>query len=143
MASSRVETQVTWAAASSLTISSNTSYNASDAITFNVEDWDAAVQVSADNAGTPASGDVVNVYISYTAGDVLGDTGSDYDTDEHATFLGTLDTYATNVPGEDPARRTFPLPTTAALGFKLLAQAPQAATRNIVLRARLVTHRPQ
>lgn len=143
MASSRVETQVQWSASSSVTISSNTSYNASDAVTFNAEDWEAAIQVSADNAGTPASGDTVTVYIAYSSGDVLGDTGNDYDTDEHATILGVLDTYATNTPGEDPARRTFPLPTTAPGAFKLLALAPQAASRNIVLRARLVTHRVQ
>lgn len=143
MASSRVETQVTWSAASSVTISSNTSYNPSDVFTFNAEDWDGAIQVSADNAGTPASGDTVELYIAYTSGDLLGDTGNDYDTDEHATWLGTLDTYATNTPGEDPARRTFILPTLAPNGFKLLAKAPQAASRNIVLRARVVTHRPQ
>jgi hypothetical protein len=143
MASSRNETAITWSAAASVTISSNTSYNASDAFTFNAEDWDGAIQVNADNAGTPASGDVVRVFLAYTAGDVLGDTGSDYDTDEHAVELGTLDTYATNTPGEDPARKTFPIPTTAALGFKLLLLAPQAASRNIVCRARVVTHRAQ
>jgi hypothetical protein len=143
MASSRVETQITWSAANSVTINSNTSYNASDAFTFHAEDWEAAVQVSADISGTPATGDVADVYVAYTAGDVLGDSGSDYDTDEHAELLGRIDLYPTNTPGEDPARRTFPLRTTAPLGFKLLVLAPQAATRNVVLRARVVAHRPQ
>lgn len=140
MASSKTQTQIAWSAAASVTITSNTSYNRSDAVTLSVETWEAAIQVSADNSGTPAAGDVVYIYVAYSAGDLLGDTGNDYDTDEHAVFLGVLDTYATDTPGEDPARKTFPLPTTAPLAIQVLALAPQAASRNIVLRARLVEH---
>jgi hypothetical protein len=142
MASSRAETQITWSSASSITLSSS-SAQTSDAFTFNAEDWDAALQVSADNAGTPASGDVLSVWAAFTSGDILGDTGSDYDTTEHAIFLGVLDTFGSNTPGEDPARRTFPLPTCAPLGFKVIVSSPNAATRNVVVRARVVTHRPQ
>jgi hypothetical protein len=141
MASSRSSTAVTWSASASVTISSATAVT-SDAVTFNVEDWSASVQVDANNAGTPASGDYVDVYAAYTAGDVLGDSSSDYDTTEHATFLGRLNTYATDTPGEDPARATFPLDT-APLGCKIICVAPQAASRNIVVRAMVVTHRGQ
>ena len=141
MASSRVETQITWSGASSVTVNSATLL-ASDAFTFNAEDWDADLQVHVDNQGTPASGDVVDVYIAYTTGDILGDSGSDYATTEHAEYLGRLDTVAANTPGEDPASRTFRI-RTAPLGFKILASCPQAASRNIVVRARVVTHRPQ
>lgn len=141
MASSRNETQVTWSSAASVTLSGSAA-QASDAFTYNAEDWQAGVLVSADNQGTPASGDVVSVWAAYTAGDVLGDSGSDYETDEHATFLGTLNTYGSDNPGEDPARRFFPLDT-AALGFKLIVSSPNAGTRNVVVRARVVTHRPQ
>ncbi len=142
MASSRNETAITWSAAASIALSSATA-STSDAFTFNIEDWDGAIQVNADNGGTPASGDIVNVYIAYTSGDVLGDSGSDYDTTEHAIKLGVLNTYGTDTPGEDPARRTFPLPTMAPLGGKLIVDAPQGASRTITVRARLVTHRPQ
>lgn len=141
MASSRVETQITWSSASSVTVSSATVVT-SDAFTFNAEDWDGEVQVYADNAGTPTSGDVADFYIAYTAGDILGNSGSDYATTEHAEYLGRLDTVAANTPGEDPASLTFRI-RTAPLGFKILASCPQAASRNIVVRARVVTHRPQ
>lgn len=140
MASSRNETQITWSSASSLSVSSGTT-STSDAFTFNVEDWDAALQLSADNDGTPASGDTVTFSVAYTNGDILGDSGSDYDTTEHATYLATLDTVAANTPGEDPARLTVPI-NTAALGFKVVAKN-NSAGRAITVRARVVTHRPQ
>lgn len=141
MASTRNETQITWSAAASITLSSSAAQT-SDAYTYNAEAWEAGVVVSADNQGTPASGDYVDVWAAYTAGDVLGDTGSDYETTEHATFLGRLNTYGSDTPGEDPARKYFPLDT-APLGFKLIVSSPNAATRNVVVRARVVDHRPQ
>lgn len=141
MSSSRNETQIQWSAANSVTVSSSTVVW-SDAIAFNIEDWDAELQVNADNAGTPASGDTCTVYVAYTAGDVLGDSGSDYTSVEHSEFVMQLDTFATNTPGEDPANKTAPL-RTGPLGFKVGLSCPQAGTRNIVVRARVVTHRPQ
>lgn len=141
MASSRNETQITWSAAASVTVSSATVVW-SDAFTFNVEDWEAELQVNADNAGTPASGDTCDVYIAFSTGDVLGDTGDDYATTEHAEFAMRLDTYATNTPGEDPANRSVPV-RTAPKAFKVGVSCPLAATRNIVVRARVITHRPQ
>lgn len=140
MASSRSETQITWSSASSLSVSSG-STSTSDAFTFNAEDWDAVVQLSADNDGTPASGDTVDFYIAYTSGDILGDSGSDYDTTEHAQWLARIDTVAANTPGEDPGRLTVPIQT-AALGFKIIAKN-NSAGRAITVRARVVTHRPQ
>lgn len=142
MASSINETQVLWSTAASVTLSTNNRTD-SDAVTLNVEDWDAAMQISADNAGTPASGDTVDVYVKWSNGDVLGDSGDDFDTDEHAEWLCRLDTYPTNTPGEDPARKTVQLMVSGKKAFKLSAVAAQGATRNVVLRARLVTHRPQ
>lgn len=142
MASSRNETQITWSSASSVTLSTNNTRSVSDAFTFNAEDWDADLMLSADNAGTPDAGDTVDIYIHYTTGDILGDSGSDYATDEHAEFLCRLDTYGSNIPGEDPARRVIPI-RTASLGFKLSCEGPQVASRNIAVRARVCTHRPQ
>lgn len=142
MASTVTETGITWSAAASVTVSSATVVW-SDAVTLNVEDWDGSVQVNADNAGTPASGDTCDVYVAWSTGDVLGDSGDDFDTTEHAEFVGRLDTYATNTPGEDPARRTWGLDVSGKKALKIGVSCPQAATRNIVVRARLVTHRPQ
>lgn len=142
MASSINETGITWSAAASVSLSTNSRVD-SDAVSLDIEDWDAALQVSVDNSGTPASGDVVDVYVKWTSGDVLGDSGDDYDTDEHAEFLARLDTYTTNTPGEDPARKTVPLMVSGKKGFKLSVVAAQGATRAVTVRARLVTHRPQ
>lgn len=139
MAASRVETPINWSAANSVTVSSATVVW-SDAFTFHADDWEAEVQVDANNAGTPATGDVCDVYIAYTTGDILGDSGSDYTSVEHSEFATRLDTVTANTPGEDPANRSFPV-RTAPLGFKVGVSCPQAASRNIVVRARIVTHR--
>ena len=141
MASNRIDTQITWSAASSVTVSSATVVW-SDAFTFNVEDWEGELQVNADNSGTPASGDVCDVYIAYSTGDVLADTGDDFATVEHAEYAFRLDMYATNTPGEDPASKTCPV-RTGAKAFKVGVSCPQAATRNVVVKAMVHTHRPQ
>lgn len=139
MASSRAATQITWSSANSITLNSN-SAQTSDALTFNAETWEADIQFSADNSGTPASGDYVDVWIAWTTGDVLGDTGDDYDTTEHAEFMCRLDTYGSNTPGEDPARKTIGI-RTGAKGFKVIAQANQGASRSVTFRAMVSEHR--
>ena len=143
MASTVNETGVTWDTGSASKTVSSSTVAWSDAVTFNVEDWDGSLTVNADNAGTPASGDVCDVYVAWTNGDVLGDSGDDFDSTEHAQFVGRLDTYGSNTPGEDPARRTWTLPVSGKKGCKIGVSCPQAASRNIVVRARIVTHRPQ
>lgn len=140
MASSRVSTAILWSATASVTVTSGSNAT-SDAFTFNAEDWDADIQINADNSGTPGAGDTLDCYVLWTAGDVLGDTGDDYDTVEHAEFLGRLDTFSTNTPGEDPARRTFAL-RSGAKGFKLYT-VNNSGGRSIVVRAMVSTHRPQ
>lgn len=140
MALSRYETQITWSAAQSITLNTTT-LTVSDAFPIDATTIAATVQVHADNQGTPASGDTLEIYIAYSAGDILGDTGNDFDTEEHASPLMVLDTYATNTPGEDPVRRSGPIaiaPTSARLVLKGNANI---ATRNIVVRARLVEKR--
>lgn len=140
MALTRQETGITWSSAASVTLSTAT-LTWSDAVTFDATDIAGGMIVSADNAGTPASGDTVEVWAAYTTGDVLGDTGDDFATDEHAVYLGLLDTYGANTPGEDPARKAFALDVQSFKGFKLGVKAANAATRNVVVRARLQTQR--
>ena len=143
MASSRNQQQVTWSSGStSVTLSSNNTRSTSDAMTLSVEDWDADIHLYADNSGTPASGDTVDFYIHYSTGDLNADASDDYATNEHAEFLCRLDTYATNTPGEDPASKIIPIRCTAGK-FKISVEGPQVASRNVVCRARLETHRGQ
>lgn len=140
MGLTRNEAQVTWSSASSITLSAAT-VSWSDAVTFDATDIAGGLVVSADNASTPSAGDTVEVWAAYTTGDVLGDGGDDYATEEHSVYLGLLDTVAANTPGEDPARRAFPLDVQAYKGVKIGVKAAQAASRNIVVRARLHTQR--
>lgn len=134
MAITQTSTALTFSSSASVTISANTQAD-SDAYTFDATAIGAGVVVSVDNQGTPASGDYIDLYAKFTTGDVLGDTGDDYETDEHAAYLGRIDTFGTNTPGEDPARKWYPLFPLGAKGFKLSYKANQAATRNLVLRA--------
>lgn len=133
------ETQILWVSADSVTVSSATAV-VSDAFAIDPTTIAASIQISVDNSGTAASGDTCTAQIAYTLGDTLGDTEDDYDTTEHAAPLMVLDTYATNTPGEDPARKTGPI-SIGAKGGKLVITCPQAATSNMVVRARLVEKR--
>ncbi len=139
MALTRSETQITWSAAASITLSSVGRVD-SDAFTFDATDVAASVQVSADNAGSPASGDTVAVYIKWTTGDVVTGGGDDYDSDEHAQVLMLLNTFGTDTPGEDPAVKTVDIPVSAK-GFKISLVAVNAAARNMVVKARIATQR--
>jgi len=98
MAITRVETDVLWSSSAGKTLNAATVF-ASDAFAFDATCVGASLAVSADNQGSPASGDTVTFYLAYTSGDLLGDTGDDYDTDEHAIMIGVVDTYATNTKG--------------------------------------------
>lgn len=135
MAITRTQTQVTWSAASTKSVISATEVT-SDVITLDDTCVALSIQLSADNAGTPASGDTAVWRIQWSNGDVLADTGDDYDTSEHAQFLAQLDTYATNTPGEDPARMTVTV-TPVAKKFKLACTCANAATRNVTIAARI------
>lgn len=139
MANSKAETQVTFSAAQSVTVNSS-AIVWSDEFVFNVDDMEAELQVWADNAGTPSSGDTCMVYVAYSTGDILGNSGNDFATDEHAEFVMLLDTYGANTPGEDPASRTAPL-RVGSSACKIAVFCPQATSRNIVVRARVSSAR--
>lgn len=138
---SRSTAQITWDTGSnSKTVTVNTAI-ASDAYTFDTSDIGASLTVYVDNLGTAASGDTVDVYLKWTTGDNSAGGGADlYDTDEHSQFIGRLNTYATDNPGEDPAQRTWDIPVTAK-GFKVMIICAAAATRNILVRSRLAYQR--
>ena len=135
MAITRNQTQVTWSAASTLSVTSATEV-VSDVITLDDTCVALSITLSADNAGTPASGDTAVWRIQWSNGDVLANTGDDYDTSEHAQFLAQLDTFATNTPGEDPARMTVTV-TPVSKKFKLACTCANAATRNVTIAARI------
>lgn len=141
MALSIVETQVTWSAASSITLS-NATQTDSDTFTLHDSCISASVQIYVDNQNTtPQAGDTLATRIKWSSGDILGNAADTFDTNQHSQNLGLFDTVAANTPGEDPAARTFHLSLGGARKFKLSVVAAQAASRNLVVRARVVEQR--
>jgi len=135
--STLVEEQILWATASSKSVTSAT-IAWSDAMTVDPNYWDGVLQVEADNSGTPASGDTCVVYIARSNGDIANAAGSDdFDSDEHGELIMVLDTYASNTPGEDPARKTLPVNIGGCKSYKIGVVCAQAATRNVTVRARM------
>jgi hypothetical protein len=125
-------TLIQWSAADSVTVNDGTTYFTSDAQLFNDTTVAASLSVDANNAGTPQSGDTVDIFVSWTGGNVDGSAGDDYDTSLHALYLGRLDTNS-----QDPARKTWSLDV-GAKGLKVMALGnSNAGTRNIVVRAAL------
>lgn len=144
MAVSKNEVQVTWSAANTKTLNTN-NWVISDEITLNDSDWQAMVQARGDNAGTPASGDTVEIRVLYTTGDVDNGGGSDDypdvntsgSTASQAPLLGVLDTYN----NYDPDTFTRPISLAGKSKVKFAARAAQGATRSIVLAMRINTVR--
>lgn len=98
------EIQVTWVATDSKSLAAGNNI-ASDVFTFSTNGSFAHIQLKADNDGVPAFGDTVSFFLLLTCGDPDGAGANEYDTDNHAISLGTLDTNA-----EDPAIRTVNCP---------------------------------
>lgn len=126
---------VQWSASSTVSLNSSSTIFASDAVTIHADAVQGAIQVKADNSGTPASGDYVDLWIAWSA------DGTNYDSEEHGQPLGRLDTVAANTPGEDPATATYSLNVSGKQKFKLLAKANQGGTRAVTLSATYNEHR--
>lgn len=137
MALTKTDGQVLWSSSNTKSLNSTSRFD-SDAVTVSDGDISYQLQLAADNSGTPASGDYVDVYIKCTNGDVKNDSSDDYDTDEHATYLTRLDTYGSNTPGEDPAVRTLDVSSIVCgvKGWKVSAVANQGGTRAVTFSAR-------
>lgn len=135
MAITRAQSQVLWSGASTKLANTAAEF-VSDTITLDDSTVALSVQLSANNQGTPASGDTAVWRIQWSNGDVLADSGDDYDTSEHAQFLAQLDTYVTNTPGENPARMTVSV-TPVAKKFRLSCNCAQANTRSVIISARV------
>lgn len=114
MAITNTEVQITWAAASSLSVAA-AGTGTSDAFTYDATTIDAMVELKADNAGTPAAGDTVDFYWLMSLGDPDGAATDEYATPGHGIYLATLDSNT-----DDPAIAVVPLPATGK-GGKLYA----------------------
>jgi hypothetical protein len=135
MAATHNQSQVFWSAAATQSI--NAGANAtSDAVTFNTADVDGMISVKADNNGTPAAGDTVDVYILYSNGDPDADADSadEWDTVNEPIWLCNLNTLLA-----DPQIKTVPI-SVAAKSFKLYA-VNNSGGRAITVSAQMTTVR--
>lgn len=122
MAVSRAENQITWATSNSTSISAGSSAT-SDLFTIGTDTYAMAISCKADNAGTPASGDYVDVHILWTCGDPDGTGADEYDSADsvHPFYVGRIDTNTT-----DPGQITIDLPISAK-GGKVYADSNAAS----------------
>lgn len=126
MAVTKALTQITWSAATSLSIALSSNAT-SDAFTFDATSINATMQLKSDNAGTPAAGDTVEFYLLYTNGDVdASESADEYDTTIQGTLLAVLDTFVT-----DPAITTVTI-NPSAKGGKIYAVNKSAARAAVV-----------
>lgn len=103
MAITRSQSQVKWSAANTQSVTAGGT-NTSDAVAIDATAVALSLTVKADNAGTPASGDTIEVYVKYTTGDPDADPDSADEFDSPGTLVMVLDTNA-----NDPAIKTVPL----------------------------------
>ena len=130
MALANNEIQVAWATAASKSVAAAAA-EASDAMTLSQTAIERAITIKADNAGTPASGDTVDIYLLGTCGDPDGAGASEYSSNIYdGEFLVRLNTYGS---GQDPAVATVTI-SSAVVDAKLLAKS-NAASNAIVVSA--------
>ncbi len=128
------DSAIQWSASSSKSLNSTSRFD-SDAKTIHADAFTATLLVTCDNSGTPASGDYVDLWIKWS-----GDASA-YETDEHAMYLGRIDTYGSNDPGEDPATKGYQIDVSGWQAFKLTAKANQGGTRAVTISAVYNEHR--
>lgn len=118
MGLSTSQNQVTWSASNSQSVSAGGNAT-SDAETIDGAMTAGSVTIKADNGGTPADGDIIEVRILYTNGDpdAEADSADEYD-DRDSVPPVLLDTYET-----DPAIVTLPLMQAKAYKIDVLSQA--------------------
>jgi hypothetical protein len=126
---------VTWGSAATITVNSAT-VQVSDEITLNDYAIGLNITMNANNQGSPASGDTAIFRIHWST------DGTNFDTNEHAQFLATLDTYATNSPGEDPAQRTIGVDRRGGK-CKISVECPNAGSRSILVDVSIEDERVQ
>jgi len=138
MAITKAETQITWSAANSVSVSAGSSQT-SDAITLDATCFAGSITLKADNSTTAAADDIIYFYLLGSSGDPDGTGADEYDTTGHAGPIAVLDTSV-----EDPALTTATLPewAVAAKSLKLFAEGSTAGSTNaITVSATIYEHR--
>ncbi|MBX9607275.1 MAG: hypothetical protein K2Y51_13705 [Gammaproteobacteria bacterium] len=132
MAITITETQVTWSASNSASVTAGSSQT-SDAVALDATCIGASVTLKADNSTTPASDDIIYFWLLQTNGDPDGAGSDEYDTVGHSLPLAILRTNS-----EDPAIKTVPLPIPQK-GLKIYAEGITAGTTNSITVSATIT----
>lgn len=125
MAITVAETQVTWSASNSVSVSAGGNQT-SDEVNLSATCVAAQISMKADNSTTPASDDQIDFYLLQTSGDPDGASTDEFDTVGHAQFLARLNTNT-----EDPCQRTVQLPIPQK-GFKIYATGADSGNTNAI-----------
>lgn len=125
MAITHSETQVTWSAASSVSVSAGGNQTSDE---FNLDDTcvRAQIQCKADNSTTPATDDILYFWLQQTLGDPDGASTDEFSTAIHSTLLCVLDTN-----DEDPAQMVVELPIPSK-GCKIYVEGATAGSTNAI-----------
>lgn len=132
MAITRTETQVTWQAVNSVSVAAGGNQT-SDEVNLDASCIAAQISLKADNAATPASDDIIYVWLMQSSGDPDGAGADEFDTPGNALLLAVLDTSS-----EDPAAKTVPLPVPQK-ALKLYAEGATAGTTNPITLSATIT----
>lgn len=129
MALAKAQSQITWSTSDTVSVGSSSS-DTSDEQSISDDAVAGELTVKADNAGTPASGDVLDVKILYNNGDPDADPDSadEFDTSANARVVRKLDTNS-----EDPVIVSIPI-RISAKSFKVFVEN-QASSNSITASA--------
>lgn len=132
MALTRVETQVTWAAANSASVAPATSQT-SDVITLDATCVAARILLKADNSATPNAADIIDFSVLETMGDPDGAGADEHVTPDNGHYLGAVDTSQ-----NDPSLRSndFPVPQKS---FQIYAEGITNQTVNAITVSATIT----
>lgn len=135
MAFIKIENQVTWSAANSVSVTAGGTQT-SDVVTLNATCYAASIHLKADNSTTPAADDQIYVWALQSGGDPDGASTDEYDSTAGALLLAVLDTNA-----QDPFLTTVDLPVNNDT-LKIYAEGSTAGTTNaITVSATITEHR--
>lgn len=133
MAITKAETQVTWSASNSVSVTAG-SNQTSDVVTLDNTCFRASISMKADNSATPASDDQIYMWVLQTSGDPDGASTDEYDTAiAGAKLLAVLDTNNT-----DPIQTTVDLPS-CNKSLKIYAEGATAGTTNSITVSATIT----
>ena len=135
MAITLAETQVTWSAATSVSVGAGGSQTSDE---FNLDATCTAAQVTlkADNSTSPAADDIIYFYFRQTSGDPDGASTDEFDTSENALLLAVI-----NTETQDPGIKTVPLPIPQKGGMIYAEGATSGTTNAITVSAAITEQR--